>query len=372
MTLTVNPREKSDELPHRTPNMMTQPECCSGCRRTVRRDERLLACRGACGTFLHPSCTIKPATSIEELRCEPCIGREPHTVGESANQAPSLMARILSLTDLVMELKTDLSDARAEIKLLKAEKNMLPTFSTPKTRQKPVPSRNPATPLRTAASGLFHHQSQNNTPSAGATSTRKRTAEDQSENIPKAPRTDLTAVFTNIGSRMQTFEQRETRAERNSRHRTLQFGTSKVAIPSIVAAPRASRSQDCDRVLLTRVFKNTGPREVLDFALTLTAIVKRVIKLKTRSPFPTFSSFVIETKVGDGKLVNNPDKWPVDVAVRRFGGVPRDEQIDLSVSPGSLDNTAESSNTIVMLETAGDSQVPGAPQTPSEMSHTAN
>ena len=71
--------------------------------------------------------------------------------------------------------------------------------------------------------------------------------------------------------------------------------------------------------------------------LGITGKVKSVARLKHQErhdrqgkplPAPNFHSYVIEVEHGEGKVMSLPGKRPKGVAVRMFGGRPREEQLE--------------------------------------------
>ena len=159
---------------------------CGFCQRAVKQAEKLRSCSAGCGNFLHRSCLPETEDASELPRCSKCAGAALQT---STEPISTLLARILFLTDLVVEMRDDLSDARAEIRLLKTERSMMPVNSTPTTPQNPFIFRSSTILHRSAASPTRQQQYQPST--ASSTNSRKRSADLAIHKKSKFSRTDL-------------------------------------------------------------------------------------------------------------------------------------------------------------------------------------
>ena len=49
--------------------------------------------------------------------------------------------------------------------------------------------------------------------------------------------------------------------------------------------------------------------------------------MKSRTPYPQFASFVVETERGDGHSISDPTKWKNRIAIKEFRGRMADAQI---------------------------------------------
>lgn len=136
--------------------------------------------------------------------------------------------------------------------------------------------------------------------------------------------------------------------------RPVSFGTGTVNIPIAAAAPRKPSTT---RIFITRVSREVNPSDLMKYVRTFSEKMKQVIKLKNRSGFPTFCSFVIETDKDEGSLVTNPERWPAGVALRTFHGVPRADQIETIIvreEPDEQTSKMEEMDTLVGDSDAGD------------------
>lgn len=232
------------------------------------------------------------------------------------------MNHIFTLTDLLLGLKEELIDARAEIKMMKGIRALELATTIPKRQQtmKNTPDR--------GHPRLAFGQAASKTPSA-PTSTPSRSS------MPTKRKVENTCLFDSAGLSQQTPKRRipvrgvSPPEERNKKvRRPALFGTGVGGFPIPAASPVKSRDEQYpDRVFVTRVSRKTSARDILDYVSTISKKVLKVTRMQTRAQNPTFASFVVELEKGDGKLISDPTRWNPGVAVRVFGGVLQEGQI---------------------------------------------
>ena len=295
---------------------------CDICARTVKQNDVLRSCATGCGKFVHPTCVSPGMDGGDQTLCLGCRSdesRDPETVPPAR-----LLANVLFLTDLVLSLRDELADARAEIRLLRSEEHLKRVLDSTRGSG----NRRPRSGSDGSAAALFApnqaaassaKQSAMQTPGKAA---RKRTAgnvfnADQEQlRTPKASR----KLEDRDGSDAVKMPPPAT-----PRPQRVLVGTGDSSLP--IAAATRPDSEYPDRVLISRVKLGIEANDILKYVLTITDKVKKVTTMITKAATPTSSSFVVELERGAGKEISDPTKWSKGILVKKFHGTLASGQI---------------------------------------------
>lgn len=111
------------------------------------------------------------------------------------------------------------------------------------------------------------------------------------------------------------------------------IGTGGNSLPTVAVLPQSSFPV---RIFITRIAPEVNAKRILDFVLKVSSKVKKVIKMKTRVPNPSFASFVVELESGEGSIADDPSKWCEGMQVRLH-----DDQIGETVYQEVTDSIVE-------------------------------